>query len=375
VVNFLKDKIKFNRNEFAGCFGDIGTDFPLIVGIILASGIDVASALIMYGVMLVLTGIVYGLPMPVQPLKAMAVIVITQKLSGNILFGGGLAIGIIMFLLSISGLITIFAKSVPKNVVRGVQFGLGIQLSLLALKEYIPADGAHGYILAGLSFMIIIFLFGNRKFPAAPLVILLGLIYAFLFKINFQDLTQSVGMSLPKAHAPSLNDILAGLILLAIPQIPLSVCNSILATKQTVEDFFPEKKLSVKRIGLTYSLMNLINPFFGGIPVCHGSGGLAGHYTFGARTGGSVLMYGGIYLILGLFFSHGFQTVINLFPKPMLGIILVFEGLALMRLIQDVFDKKSLFIVFAVALIVVGLPYGYVIGLIVGLLLNRYLKF
>lgn len=68
--------IRFDRNELSGAFGDIGTDLPLIIGMIIAAGLDSASVLIMFGVMQLLTGFVYRIPMPVQPLKAMAAIVI-----------------------------------------------------------------------------------------------------------------------------------------------------------------------------------------------------------------------------------------------------------------------------------------------------------
>src|SRR5438477_7708771 len=98
----------------------------------------------------------------------------------------------------------------------------------------------------------------------------------------------------------------------------------------------------MRKIGGTYSLMNFINPLFGGVPVCHGSGGMMGHYTFGARTGGSLLIYGGMYLILGLFFSRGFAKIINIFPMPILGVILFIEALALMTLIKDLSDKREL---------------------------------
>jgi hypothetical protein len=82
-------RIRFDRNELSGAFGDIGTDFPLIVGMILVAKLDAASVLIMFGLMQLLTGFVYGMPMPAQPLKAMAVLVITRKVSGNVLYGGG----------------------------------------------------------------------------------------------------------------------------------------------------------------------------------------------------------------------------------------------------------------------------------------------
>ena len=156
--------IRFDRNELSGAFGDIGTDFPLIVGMILIAKLDAASVLIMFGAMQVMTGLIYGMPMPAQPLKAMAVLVITQKLTGATLYGGGLAIGIMMFVLAATGLINWLARVVPKSVVRGIQFGLGIQLSLLALKEYVPADGRIGYALAATAFVMTLFLLGNRRF-------------------------------------------------------------------------------------------------------------------------------------------------------------------------------------------------------------------
>ncbi len=368
-------RIRFDRNELSGAFGDIGTDFPLIVGMILIARLDAASVLVMFGAMQVLTGLVYGLPMPAQPLKAMAVLVITQKLSGNILYGGGLAIGITMFLLGVSGLIDRLARAVPKSVVRGIQFGLGMQLALLALKDYVPADGRWGYALAAVAFVATLLLLGNRRFPPAPLVILLGVAYAFAFKLNAGVLARSVSFHLPHLYRPSLQDVLTGFIVLALPQLPLSLGNSILATRQIAEDLFPQRPITVRKISLTYALMNLINPFFGGVPTCHGSGGLAGHYAFGARTGGSLVIYGSIYLILGLFFSQGFQVAIEIFPRPILGVILAFEGLVLMRLVRDMAASIADFaVVLLVGLMCVGLPYGYVLGLVVGTAVAHLLK-
>lgn len=326
----------------------------------------------MFGLMQLLTGIAYGLPMPVQPLKAMAVIVITQKLTGNLLYGGGLAIGITMLIFSGTGLIDWIARAVPKSVIRGVQFGLGLQLGSLALKDYVQADGMGGYGLAIFAFAVTLALLGNRKCPPAIFVILLGFVYSLMFKLNIQTLLSGVGFHVPRIYMPTLNDVALGFVVLALPQLPLSLGNSILATRQIVEDLFPARSITVRKISLTYSLMNLINPFFGGIPTCHGSGGLAGHYAFGARTGGSVVLYGLLYLGLGLFLSAGFKEIIELFPKPILGVILMFEGLALMRLVRDMMASKSdLIIVFMVGLMANALPYGYVIGLVVGTLLAR----
>jgi len=359
--------IRFDRNEFAGAFGDLGTDLPLIVGMALAAKLDGTSVLVMFGVMQILTALRYQMPMPVQPLKAMAAIVIAQKLGGDVLYGAGLAIGLSMLVLSLTGLIDWLARVIPKSVVRGIQFGLGLQLALLALKDYVKADGAQGYWLAGAAFILTVFLIGNRRFPAALFVIALGLIYAFVFKLNPSSIAQGVGFNLPQFHLPTWSNVMTGFVVLALPQIPLSLGNSVLATRQIAEDLFPEKPLTVRGISLTYSLMNLINPFFGGIPTCHGSGGMAGHYAFGGRTGGSVVIYGLMFLILGVFFGGVFDQVVGVFPLPILGVLLLFEGLALLLLVRDMAASKTDFpVVLIVGLIANGLPYGYLIGVIVG---------
>lgn len=367
----MNRSIRFDRNEIAGAFGDIGTDLPLIVGMILAAGLDSASVLVMFGLMQYMTALRYGMPMPVQPLKAMAVLVITQKIAPEVLYGGGLAVGVVMLLLTLTGGIVWLARVVPKAVVRGLQMGLGIQLAMLALKEYVRADGAPGYVLAGLGFTIVIALYGNRRFPPAIPVIILGILYALTFKLSAADFSDSAGLTLPHVRGVELADVVSGFVLLALPQIPLSLGNSILATRQVAEDLFPERDITVRKLSFTYAAMNLVNPFFGGVPTCHGSGGLVGHYTFGARTGGSIIIYGSIFLIAGLFFATGFHEIAQIFPLPILGVLLFFEAAALIWLVRDqADDSQSLLVVVIVGLIAAGLPYGYAIGMVVGVILS-----
>jgi hypothetical protein len=362
-----KRALRFDRNELAGAFGDLGTDVPLIVGMVLAAGLDSTSVLVMYGLMQLLTGFAYRLPMPVQPLKAVATLVITQHIAPAIIFGAGLAIGIAMLLLTAFGLITWLNRIVPKCVVRGIQVGLGLQLASLALREYVGADQVTGYWLAGIAFVTVVALLGNRRLPAALPVIALGVAYAFAFKLNVADFVNSAGFTLPKVHVPSVADVLTGFVVLALPQLPLSLGNSILATRQVVEDLYPEERISVRKIGLTYAAMNLVSPFLSGVPVCHGSGGFAGHYAFGGRTGGSVVLYGAVFLLLGLFFSAGFAQVVKVFPLPMLGVLLLFEALSLVVLVRDIAGSRSDFSIAAlVALCAAFLPYGYIVGLLIG---------
>jgi hypothetical protein len=335
----------------------------------LAAGLDGTSVLVMFGVMQLVTGITYRMPMPVQPLKAMAAIVIAQQASAATLYGAGLAIGLVMLVLAATGLLDWLGRVVPRCVVRGIQLGLGLQLASVALGKFVQADGYSGYALAAGAFVITVLWLGNRRFPAALPVVLLGLVYAMLFNWD-GGVARSFGFHLPSLHVPQPADILTGFLVLALPQIPLSLGNSVLATRQLAEDLFPDRRFTMRKIGLTYALMNLVNPWFGGVPTCHGSGGMAGHFAFGGRTGGSVVLYGSLFVLLGLLFGAGFDQVAKAFPLPMLGVILLFEALALIWVVRETATSRTEFpIAVLVGLLAVGLPYGYVIGLVVGTVL------
>ena len=169
---------------------------------VLAAGLDVTSVLVMFGLMQVLTGLAYGLPMPVQPLKAMAVIVITQKLAPGVLFGGGLAIGVVMLLLAVTGAVDWLAGVVPRPVVRGIQLGLGLQLAQLALRDYVPSEGVPGYALAAAAFVLTLLLLGSRRYPPATLVILLGVAYALLVKVDGASWEAPSASTSPRRSSP-----------------------------------------------------------------------------------------------------------------------------------------------------------------------------
>ncbi|MBA3890404.1 MAG: transporter [Gemmatimonadaceae bacterium] len=361
-------RLRFDRNELSGAFGDLGTDLPLLVGMVLAAGLDAASVLVVFGLAQVATGIHYRMPMPVQPLKAVAVIVIAQQLSPEVIAGGGLAIGGVMLVLALTGALEWLARVIPVAVVRGLQLGLGLQLTILAAWRYIPSLGTSGLILAAAAALIVLALLGNRRVPPAPFVIVLGMAYALVYASPPGSIADGFGLALPSMRTPSIADIATGFIVLALPQLPLSLGNSILATERLTTDLFPDRPVGVRRIGITYGLMNLVAPWLGGVPVCHGSGGLAGHYALGGRTGGSVVIYGTVFLAAGLFFSGAFAELVSTFPLPVLGVLLGVEGLALIILIRTLprGEATGLPLALFVGGVVVVAPYGYATGLVAG---------
>lgn len=392
-------RLRFDRHELAGSVGDLGTDLPLIVGMILTAGLDPASVLITFGAFQILTGVAYGLPMPMQPLKAMAALVIAGGATAGQLYGGGLAIGVVMLVLSLRGGLTWLARAIPKPVVRGIQVGLGLTLANIALKNFLPDAGlaatvkgtpagaavvaalpdwpglflVPGFALALVGFAVLLFGRSHGRWWAGPAVVLLGL-GVTAFTADWPAVAAGAGLTLPAPHAPSWADIATGFLGLALPQLPLSLSNSVIATEQTVRDLFPERATTVRKIGLTYAAANLVAPWLSGIPVCHGCGGLAGHYALGGRTGGSVMIYGGAYLGVGLFLAGSFGVLANAFPLPLLGVLLVFEALTLLSLARELSgSSRDWTIALIVALAAFGLPQGYLVGVIAGLVLHHFL--
>lgn len=360
--------IRFDRHELSGAFGDVGTDLPLLLAMIPAAGLEAAGVFLLFGVAQIAAGLAYGLPMPMQPLKAMAVIVIAEKITGGVLFGGGLAVGAVMLALTATGLLDWLVRVIPRCAVRGIQLGLALKLGQLALRDHVPAMGAFGYALAAGCFALLVLLRNDRRIPPALPVIGVGLLVAAWTGLDgAAPVAAGLGWSLPSLAVPSWADVATGFVVLALPQLPLSISNSVIATHRTLGDLFPERRVGVGKIGLTYSLANLTLPLFGGVPVCHGCGGLAGHYALGGRTGGSALIIGGLFVVIGLLGGGAAATIVQLFPLPVLGVILLFEAIALGALTRDVAgSKRDLSIALLVALCALALPQGFLVGMLLG---------
>lgn len=370
--------LAFNRHEVAGAFGDIGTDLPLILAMVAINGLDAASAFVMFGVFQVLTALRYGLPMPVQPLKAMAAIMISLGPAGTpgLLFGGGLVAGATMLLLGLTGAVDRIHAVIPAGVVRGIQLGLGLTLMLVAF-DFMLRDGVLGVLeplwleaaLASAVGVVGVLLLGRQKrLPPALLLVAAGVVLALLRGLDTGAIAAGAGLSLPQLYVPTTDDLLRGGLLLALPQVPLSLANAIVATAYLVKDYFPDRReITPRRLSVTYGLMNLTAPFLSGVPLCHGSGGLAGHHRFGARTGGSVLFYGVLFLTLGLVFGDVIFEVVRVFPFPILGVLLFFEGFALVKLVGKVKDDHlDLVVALLVGVVAVGVPFGFAVGLLGG---------
>ncbi len=243
----MSERLRFDRHELAGAFGDIGTDLPLLIGLVVSAHLDAASVFSLYGFMQIATGLYYGIPMPVQPLKAMAALVLTKGLSAGTLAGGGLVVGVVMLLLSLTGLLGRIAALVPQAVVRGIQAGLALSLGWLALSKYCLADGRSGIVLALLALIVYLVAKGQRMVPAPLFIIAIGVVYALLYKSPLSTAATAFGLHLPTSRVPTVEELKRGAYLLALPQLALSLGNSVIATSSATRDLFPDRALDVRQ--------------------------------------------------------------------------------------------------------------------------------
>ena len=377
-VTELKANIRgfrYNRTEIAGSLGDMGTFIPLLVGMVVVCGLDVASTLIFAGIFNIITGASFGIPMPVQPMKAIATVAISEGLTQHQIFAAGIVTGAVIFFLGITNLIQGLNRSIPFSVVRGLQLGLGMKLLMDGMDMVMATHRFLGYdsISTGIicAFLVLL-LFFHTRFPGALVVFILGLCLLIAGSPGIVN-TFRLEVSLPSVTLPSGGDFTVATIKAAIPQIPLTTLNSVIAVCALSRDLFPDRAASPRKVATSVGLMNLIGCWFGAMPVCHGAGGLAGQYRFGARTGGSVVLLGGAKILLGLLFGAWALELLTHYPRSVLGILLTFSGLELALTSRDIRTRTDSFVMLLTAATILALK-STALGFIVGLTL-AYLFF
>ena len=351
---------EFNLRELAGSMGDFGTLFPLAIGYIVVNGLDPAGFLVMMGLANIVTGIVYRLPMPIEPMKVLAVMAIAQGWSPSMIYASGFSMGVIWLILAATNLIGKVSKITPKSVVWGIQITLGILLVSQAFKML-----STWWILGILSIVLVLVFRQNRYAPAAIVLILLGVVIS-LFNGTFQQITPP-DFTLPPLTKFSPAEVWQTLLLAGFAQIPLTITNATIATAALIGTYWPDKPVSERKLSLNQGLMNLIVPFFGGMPMCHGAGGLAGQYYFGARTGGTNIIEGTIEILLGLFFAASVAGLFTVFPTAIIGAMMFLVGIELMKFLKKIRPNKDLLPMGATVIISLlsNMAVGFVAGLVV----------
>ena len=341
----------YNKMEFAGAFGDLGTLIPFVVGYITLNKMDPLGILVAFGIFKIFVGLYFKTPVPIQPMKAIGGMAIAHagSITPAMIWGSGIFTGLFWLLMGVTGAITWIEKITTKPVVRGIMLGLGLSFIVegLGMMRSEPLFAMGGVIIT-------LLLFNSRRFPAMLVLLGYGMVIAFIQKPDLLGALShiSIRFRFPELTFAQMSwkDLLAGFVILGIPQAPLTLGNAIIATVAENNSYFPDRKVTTKTISIDHGIMNLISALIGGIPICHGAGGMAGHIRFGARTGGALVILGVIVLLTGLFLSDSVALLFQVFPRPILGVILFFAGVELALVIKDVkLKKQNLFVLLITA--------------------------
>ncbi len=378
---------RFDRVEFAGSLGDLGTLIPLAIGLVTINGLSFSAVFLWVGLFYLISGLYYRLPIPVQPLKLVSAIAIAfpEKITLAVMAATGLLFGGALVLLSFTGLIDQLARLFTKPIVRGIQLGLGFILMIKGL-EFISRpelllQGTTGSAslgglplnpLLGLAALVLVLcLLSSRRFPAALVVVIAGIAVALPFGA-LGNLHGEFGPSAMPLVIPGVDDFTTALFLLVIPQLPLTIGNAIVGTNDTARNLFGSgpatARVSNRNFSLGMGLVNLCVGFMAAMPLCHGAGGLAAHYRFGARTGGSNIMLGLLFILIALGLGGIGIVLLSAIPNAVLGVLLLFAGLELALLIRDVQERQELFIILLIAgisLATSNMSIAFVSGIIV----------
>jgi MFS superfamily sulfate permease-like transporter len=341
----------YNKMELAGAFGDLGTLIPFIVGYITLNKMDPLGILVAFGVFKIFVGLYFKTPVPIQPMKAIGGMAIAHagSITPGMIWGSGIFTGLFWLLMGMTGAITWIEKVTTKPVIRGIMLGLGLSFIIegLGMMKAQPIFAIGGVMLT-------LLLLTSRRFPAMLMLLAYGIILAFIQKPELiGELSDiSIRFRWPEFTFGQISwkELLSGFIILGLPQAPLTLGNAVLATVAENNAYFPDRKVTTNTISIDHGVMNLVSAFIGGIPMCHGAGGMAGHIRFGARTGGALVILGIIVLLIGLFLSDSVTLLLQVFPRPILGVILFFAGVELALVVQDIkLKKQNLFVLVVTA--------------------------
>lgn len=390
-------EFRFNRMELAGALGDLGALLPIAVGLVMLCGVSATGLFFCVGLFYVLGGLYYRVPIAVQPMKVIGAYALATAVTAQQVSAAAMLVGLVMLVIGYSGLIGRVASLIPKTVVRGVQLTTGVLLMgkgagfVVGNTVFQKTQGAaepflsvqslgsvHIGIFLGIAGLATtLFLLSSRRFPAALALVAGGALCGLALGAG-QGLSSTLaGFHFPDFlpfGLPSWADMVFVLFAMVLPQIPMTLGNAVIANRDLSGEYFGQdgERVTDKALCISMGIANLGSFIFGGMPMCHGAGGLAAHYRFGARSNTSNMFIGGIFLLLALILGDGLLPVVQLLPLSVLGVLLFFAGMQLAMTIMDLDARNDLFI----AMTVLGvsqasnLAWGFLAGIAVARILS-----
>jgi SulP family sulfate permease len=364
------ERFSFDRGELAGAVADVGVLVPIAIALIVQNGLSATAVLLPAGLLYVMAGLYYRLPVAVQPLKAFGVIAIAQGLGSNEISAGALLMGTIFVVLGASGLLNQAAKLFPLPIIRGVQLSVGLLFCSLAWKlattppkEFVDHGRPVWWLVTGGLVVIL----ASLLIPRRGLALILAVITLAAIVVASQA-PLALGPSPIELPDLSVETFATAAVVLVLPQLPLTFANSCLATADAARTYFgaAAERVQPDRLALSLGMANLLAGSISGMPVCHGAGGMSAHYGFGARTGGTPIILGVVLLLLAFVLGASLAGLLAGFPLPILAGLLTIAGFQHMALLRDL--RHPAHWAMAIAVGVIGFVSNLAIALVGALL-------
>jgi sulfate permease, SulP family len=374
--------LRFDRHELAGSIGDIGVMIPLAVGVAAVAHLSLVSIFLCVAASYAASALVFRVPLPVQPMKVMGATIVVLGLSAPVVAAAGVEVALFLLLLAVTPVARYLARLFPRAVLRGIQLSVGLLLlkgSLVAANGAKALPGLHFGVSVGgarLSLGLLVALAAaaalfagrrRRRLPASLVVVGMGAAGGLALVVAGVSQLAAVpaAPALPLAHLPSAHDAWLALFVLVLPQLPLSLGNSVYATEDVVGGYYgaAARRVTAKRLLFSLGLMNLVCGAAGGMSLCHGAGGATAHYRLGARTAGATLLAAALFAALAAAAAFGISPL--LVPGAVLAGMLLFVGVEHCLLIADlttVDEVVCALLVAVLGLVVSNLAVGFVVG-------------
>jgi len=355
------DDLVFDLREATGAVGDSVTVLPLLVALALTTSVSLPHALVAFGVFQIVWGIHYGMPLSVEPMKALVGLAIAGVLTYAELAAAGLLAGVVLLGAARFGLVGRIERVVGEPVVRGIQLAVALLLIEAAVSLSVGDPGT-----AAVGLLAVLGLAAVGRLRESALVVLAGGAIVAVYVAGVPT-PQLPALTPFPAGAPELTGAaLEG----TVAQLGMTVGNAAIATSLLCADLY-DRRLSADELAGSMGVTCLAAVPAGGVPMCHGSGGLAGKYAFGARTAGANVLLGIGYLLLALVAG---AALLAAFPLAVLGVLLAVVAYELGRAaFAPVDGVPALAVVVGVGIVGVAVNVGlaFVLGTVAYWLLAR----
>ena len=338
----VRPSLRTSLGEVTGAVADLGVLVPLAASLILVNGLGAGPVLLAAGALVLASGLAFRIPFPVQPLKALTAVAVAERLSPDVIHAAGLEIGAFLLLLSIRGVADALARLFTKPVVRALQLGVGVLLVIAAVRLVLDPPAVFGgtppapwpVVLAVAAAALVSWEARRRRYGLAMLALAAGVAAAWLVA---RPTLSGPSFELPHLSFPPASAFASAFVLLVIPQLPLTFGNAVVAVTDLAHEYFGSeaRRVTPARVCLSCGIGNLVSGVIGGMPMCHGAGGLTAHVRLGARTVAMNLMLGGAFVVLGLFFARDIPVLLGLLPVWALAAFLTYAGLRHALLVVD----------------------------------------